>query len=1363
MNCPTGKDWNKLLKQIGDKHLAYWTWLTYGESLPESFKSTSVLKAEFGIRPNMSALAKNMAFNKIGIFNTKYNTSMRANPVRVGEALTWNLELMVNYLPTSEEKKRQDAIKAKGDRVVHPLDSIAYGGVKEMKTVTPKDVIDYRGIIEYELPQGQYRPKGFYKGDRALEFQESKELVKEQEMDLMLPTSIAAFKTNEQKKVTVLTNELGEVKKELSNTTDSRQRRMLNNKLESLTERIEGLRASIASKKSIELGALEEQFNQDYSYISSILESGNPTPKEVELGLYLLSFWQEVADVKADTPHFLLDVTEVASDEIRESVIVMAHKLIGEFTAPLVTAQEALILDFVRKNTTSTHLTDKEVMSFVTDVTGETAQFLNLGKAPQGILQGLFSGINNINLGKVRELNKIVVEIDGLQKTFKSTGLDQRLFFQVDGEGNPTSRLVQPFSTSFFATRKSYQKKVADLRVVLGIATTEKDKKDILIKLKKAEKEYADWRTENTIRLDIRAFLEDNPKGTAIPENFRHFNPLTEVEKNTHLTELKKLLGEKEFEVYKEKAKRRLQAYQDKRELVYANLLEDGELSEAKELEFINFINEFSPFVLEESFDNLVTGGVLYHKYNYTISIPSKEEYYDKNFRTIQSNKAAYEVWSYADRLAKSLHHMLGDKANDLGYTMLPLIQAELGSQFLNSLHSGRAFLDWMKEMVRSNEVTDYTSSDINPKTGRPIKDFNTPALNTNLIERDVNSQYLILADKYRKDNGLAATDSINAPTKVRLKAEARRIVYDRGTKDFFTLLKAYTGLAMGVAHKQKIAPVVRMIEDYVEELQVAEKTVSGRIRLIADTNTPNKIAKAENAIKMLNYFTNNEFWGYKTKKDESVLGSPMRVLTSKEKEELASIEKELESIRTKLDSLRSKRGELETSLESIPEEVDEEIALLETQEKSLVNQLKSIGGTLPTSTIVDGALKFTQLLGLGFSVPSSISNLAFGYISNIIRAGDGRDFSFKEFTEAQRYVSQSHLAFASGNVLKGEGAKKLRALADGFNLIRDSSRELFDTEFARKAKMFSPWNWMEKSEYVNQITVMTAMMLKTRATLEDGRVVSLFSTYNSKGELAEKVVSIENNGKQEPFDEVVYMNRVRHIIEETHGDYNHSVLFKSAALGRALSQFRTWIFRGISSRFESEREDLIMGYTRKGRYISMAQLLRNKLEIVDDAKHSVLDNFLYYLTSFMSKERLGKRFTEVDAANMRAFTTEVMVYIAMTALIALLKAQYDDDEEKEGLAIFTLNQLNRWQNDISFYINPLEAKRIITSPLPFLKVFYRTAKIGAGLPGLFDDTNDIEWGPFDKVDPTIVDMIKIVPIIAAPAKIIEQVDKEYE
>jgi len=91
-------------------------------------------------------------------------------------------------------------------------------------------------------------------------------------------------------------------------------------------------------------------------------------------------------------------------------------------------------------------------------------------------------------------------------------------------------------------------------------------------------------------------------------------------------------------------------------------------------------------------------------------------------------------------------------------------------------------------------------------------------------------------------------------------------------------------------------------------------------------------------------------------------------------------------------------------------------------------------------------------------------------------------------------------------------------------------------------------------------------------------------------------------------------------------------------------------------------------------------------------------------------KTTFNEELSELDVANMRRNLTEILSMIAVSTLALLLKAlTVDDDDEEDSnlkfLAFFYINQLNRVERDLMFYVDPQQFKSILRDPWPLMGV----------------------------------------------------------
>ena len=210
-----------------------------------------------------------------------------------------------------------------------------------------------------------------------------------------------------------------------------------------------------------------------------------------------------------------------------------------------------------------------------------------------------------------------------------------------------------------------------------------------------------------------------------------------------------------------------------------------------------------------------------------------------------------------------------------------------------------------------------------------------------------------------------------------------------------------------------------------------------------------------------------------------------------------------------------------------------------------------------------------------------------------MIQASDGREYSMKNLMKANLLVTNSIGKNLSFNTWEGvnSNAVKIRTLMDKWDLMQTSNKELYETSADSsfsKLKRFGPFSLQERSEYLNIAPIMVAVMLDEKFTAADpdGNTVSLWDAYDTTtGEL--------KKGFTTDVDEVKLTQKIKRIVEMNHGDYNNPLQVKQTIAGRALSQFRTWMFEGFANRFEAEKVDYALSYgldepyIRKGRYRS--------------------------------------------------------------------------------------------------------------------------------------------------------------------------------
>jgi hypothetical protein len=279
-------------------------------------------------------------------------------------------------------------------------------------------------------------------------------------------------------------------------------------------------------------------------------------------------------------------------------------------------------------------------------------------------------------------------------------------------------------------------------------------------------------------------------------------------------------------------------------------------------------------------------------------------------------------------------------------------------------------------------------------------------------------------------------------------------------------------------------------------------------------------------------------------------------------------------------------------------------------------------------------------------------------------------------------------------------------------------------------------------------------------------------------------------------------VQKIKRIVEMNHGDYNNALQIKSTFGGRAISQFRTWMFEGFANRFEAgENKDgspnidyaLSYGskepYIRKGRYRSYTagQLATSGAAIGTmvlpgigtvggaalgglvgkffgmQTEESFMSDTLFTLKQLARKLMFQKtefegKFTKTDAANIRKNMTELYLMLGLMGVALLLTSMVDDDDEKDDVVInFLLNQTIRLRTDIGFYTNPLEAEKLTKTAIPMASLVQDVAQVTTDIGKLFNEDSEDDVfasGPFKGESKAKIHIEELLPFTAQKVRL---------
>ena len=1061
-------------------------------------------------------------------------------------------------------------------------------------------------------------------------------------------------------------------------------------------------------------------------------------------------------------------------------------------------------------------MTEEEILGILQDMNILRKGFLNVGQAHQPMLQALFSKVSQVNNKFQRTAQEDLDRLLELAKSVNENVLNS--FRQKDSEGRHTGFLVNPYSNTYYEERAEVLGALSRAKVIeenLDAKSTKGMVKVAKKKVQEAAKDAALWYRKTHTSMSPAGRIKDiDTTGGLLPA--KYINGVEESQETKD--ELNKILvqavGDREAEELQKRMKNRVQQFQAQRDALYLELL--GERSPEQGLTgrdtetFEFWLAQHSPYEITakdpaplkayKDEDGYLLKSYPNFKYVAAIPNPSSKQYFDQDYLQVMSDPVSAELYDMFRGFMAEGKDMLGDIDGFLGGLMIPLMEDSLFNQMTVNgapglLASGTYMKDSIIRSIREANSNEFTDQRINPATNKETKTVNISSVSITNFKRLVSKKKAALVQEYREQNAGKSPE----PEQLReLEKKAIDELYREGSSNLIGAMAMYRVNTLMAGNRRTLEPIAAVMTSYVNELQVEEGEIQGQSLakgLLKDRKREK--GEAKNMADALEFMLDEKVYGLSTKKKGIKMGT---VLTSEEKKQAKEVQKQLEIIEEEIDKLEG----IQAAGRSLKVDEQTQYDNLKGQKKKLERLYESIGGQVSPTKAADGLIRLNQALGIGLSVPSAIANTGFGYIANTIEAAKGRDLTTSSLNRAYKLVlgkvGTSHATFSPKNA---ELAVKIKEIARRYGVGLPPLEQRPQTsyrKFGSKNKLNRVkkgatveeglYKLMEKTEYVNQATLMTGIMLDAEVILNDGTVTNMLEALTNEEVGVDKIKSYKIVGGDNhiEFSEDKFFVYVRNVVERAHGDYNNKVPFKKNLLGRALSQYKTWMFRTVADRFNVERYDGLAGYTTKGRYRSAVPLgaipffnmlipplvlaqrkgqKNTKVGFTDKAS-VIAGNTLSTLKSFGAallknpfkfnkymKQELQKEYEKVDAENIAATYTEWMIFMALgifsKLMLAAAQSAFGDDDDEltaaKASAIFSLNMLNRFQSDIGFYLNPLEAGRLVDNPIPAYYLQDKGQKLFDSVGRLFDDRPvEIQSGIYEGWHWLGRDAVKLTP-----------------
>lgn len=1379
VNCPNTntKEWKMLVSQCGDT-LANLAFVANDHQIPDVRPLTEIKNA-VGFKSKVENYAS--IATRIQKYNRKHGTAHSFHPTPV-YGNTFELEFFPNYLPVNLEKARKRA-EARGE--VFKIESIrndAFGIV-----YTPSLSEQEAGYFNEE---GDFMPNDNLTDD----------------IDFLIPSAGQSLADTEQVRVNKIKTEIRKEREAVKLATKNENIQGVKEgraKLERLREEIinpltgADQRLNLAGKvKSVK--DILAYANIQLKEVDKLFTNPAMSYEDLQYSQRIVDLWRRAGDfTKGEDSHIFLDKYEYNTPEIREEF--QKYRNIADTLQEQITKlQKSYFADFVREHTNG-NLTNEQIFAAMKDISYTWSRTMSLRRTDDPMIQAIFTAVEAANMRAQQEADVEWSKLDVLDKAFrKASGNNYEILKQRTKDGKETGRMVSRFTDEFYKIRKSLANKAFNSKDDLGKYIRNKSDIDA----------YFNWVNQNTITFDSRKLFEDQLlEDEVMPEKFLYSKngkiKYSESQRNEHITELKKHLGEKGFDFYMARQEEKYNTFRINRNIAFESIQDKFSeyTQDERDAFFEEWLKENSPYwsmdMAEDSTLRQKSDKSYYRPIGterYASQVPKKTNngkdtgWYDKAYEKIENNPALYEYHQYVVEMLNKMRYLLPDsKARLLGVGILPTIEKNMMDTFSEKgLMMGiTPFFDKMKQLTSSRPVSTTFKGDINPLTGEEAQEQNIQFIAD--VESEVSALVKVAKIKHKQETGKPAT---NAEKKA-FEEAAREQLSKQKSWDVTRIMKAHILSVLAYKHKSAIEPQIKAAESLLgirEEISL-NKTGERITKKSGETN--DQQGKLKHLKESFDYFMKESYYGTGGKKIEGV--SSKKTYTKAE----AIAKKDLEALLKKTDD--------------------------EAEKLFIQEQINQLGSYITASDSVDAALKLQTLRGLGWNVFSGFSNIGFGVISNLIESSDGRVYTPAQMRKAYMLTTNSIGKNLSFNTLFNDPnstATKIRTMMDQWDLLQTSNKELFDMTVKsslHKLKRIGPYSIQERSEYLNYAPVMIATMMNFKAKDSDGKEVTLWDAMGADGKIKEGFTADDIDGK--PFDEIKMVQKIKRVIEMNHGDYNNPLLAKATTMGRVLSQFRTWMFEGFATRWESgvdvngkPKIDYALSYggkieelhVKKGRYRSYSAgqmavagvtlgtvLLPGVGTIIGGAigaiggkfgsavkpqvEGNMISDILYTLKHLGRKllfsksrhEGFNDRFTAVDAANMRKNMTELYLMVTLAGVALLLKSLVsDDDDEEDFITMFLLGQTSRLQTDIGFYTNPLEAEKLTKTAIPLTGLIDDVATWFVDVAKLFDDDakNDVfQSGTFKGDSKTWVHFAELVPGTSTVVRLMRTEDRVFD
>lgn len=1134
------------------------------------------------------------------------------------------------------------------------------------------------------------------------------------------------------------------------------------------------------------VSSLKYLAKKDISSVEELLNKrDNFSINELQNMKQILNFWIESGRFDDPSKQLIFSASEMTSSLLKADFAkfsTLASDLMPRIDKRLKAHFTELIQEQYGKP-----VNYDDATQLIADISGFKASVLHIGHTDNMVLQSIYKAVKAANIRAALETKDVLNRIDDfMPEILKILPKEDpfEFFKQRDENGLLTGDLLTIFSAEFDRARDiNYDS------VIYNSESTNAQRKAAY-----------KWKQENEIIFDVRKLFYQIDE-TADTVGGKRF---TEADREAHIAELKRHLGDKMFDSMYKEVEQRINDYFVDKEAAEDAILSNSNAKPAQQaIDIIIWQKNYSPFYASKSFVDDVSikhanaKTVLGKRgLSYTVSVPrkykttvvtkgkkknrkvtiteSKEEtgYYDKKFEQVLNNDKLFDFWTFFTDTMQELNKFIpSDKRSRLKHNSIVAAEKSIQELFLevgkqkgttNIISTGmhavtnKDFMAKMfhetgfsKELSRAKNYGTHIGNDSDPATGKQIRYVQASFIRDNKedLENIVSRKTLL----FRTENGREPTEEEYRDIRYRTLNElAEEKSYDLGK-----VLRTYALNAIAFKHKAAIEDKIHLAHNIFNEIR--EKITNNRDQQLVRKHDDK--ADKEGLVelkKMLDHFMDN-FDNFKIREDEGVTG--VDINTTAEKKQIAQID---------------------AALAVIPSMIENnQINLKDAAElkQELEKQRDLIGGKLSGSGVGNQVMNFVQYKVMGWNLPGAVINLAYGQLANWIEAGSGRFFAEKSYSAGSRIVWSS-MTYGKNS----DDARKMNYLADNWGLLQTNLDIVPEANkkswLGRAFDYVKPHAFGNTAEKMNQMPIAIAIMLDTKITDINGNESNLWAALDTEGKLKPEFRSDENIADWEGDTNIVSENnkkvdmirKIQEIIINTHGNYNLDapVAYKKKLWGRALGQFKSWFPEALYSRIDEEYYDSVHGMMRKGRY-------RSYLTTKNKAGEQNKVFGIPYLTGLIGTIELALEklsfgfynmksdFSEVDLQNLKSNIRELQIILSLYLIMILMQGLKGDiPEEQKGLYMFTLNSIKKLISDLELFMNYKSMAKLVENPIASMNIVKDFSDISVAVIKSMNGDTQVKTGINEGMWRVSKEIIEAMPFSKQLLKLRTLGSKEY-